>query len=99
CLFNNWKTVIPTLVQPFLQYLMQTLGKPVNIPSSSLSHCAQACELKQTMLICLYFNRKSPFLVHWRHTHGTQKQILPRSQCRCANVPPCLKFYFTMDYS
>ncbi|KIJ09255.1 hypothetical protein PAXINDRAFT_17653 [Paxillus involutus ATCC 200175] len=48
--FNNWKTVIPTLVQPFLQYLTQTLGKPVNIPSSSISCCAQACELKQTML-------------------------------------------------
>ncbi|KIK91409.1 hypothetical protein PAXRUDRAFT_149562, partial [Paxillus rubicundulus Ve08.2h10] len=64
CLFNNWKMVIPTLIQPFLQYLMQMLGEPVNILSSSISHCTQACKLKQTMLICLYFDCKFSLSVH-----------------------------------
>ncbi|KIJ19343.1 hypothetical protein PAXINDRAFT_7830 [Paxillus involutus ATCC 200175] len=72
CLFDNWKTVIPTLVQPFLQYLTQMLGKPVNIPSSSISDCAQACELKQTMLVCLYFN------------HFAQVAV---QTCKCASLP------------
>ncbi|KIK91339.1 hypothetical protein PAXRUDRAFT_149701, partial [Paxillus rubicundulus Ve08.2h10] len=80
CLFNNWKTVIPTLIQPFLQYLMQMLGKPDNIPSSSISHCPQACKLKQTMVLCLYFDHKSPFLV----TVQT---------CKCTSLPQVLLYY------
>ncbi|KIK91904.1 hypothetical protein PAXRUDRAFT_13523 [Paxillus rubicundulus Ve08.2h10] len=77
-LFNNWKTVIPTLVQPFIQYLTQTLGKPVNIPSSSISCCAQACELKQTMLVCLYFDYFAQVVVQ---------------MCKCASLPQVLLYY------
>jgi len=27
--FSNWKSVIPTIVRPYLEYLSETVGKPV----------------------------------------------------------------------
>ncbi|KAI5986589.1 hypothetical protein EDD15DRAFT_2373023 [Pisolithus albus] len=56
-LFQNWKAVIPTLVEIFLSYLTRTMGKPIPTPSSTMSHCLQACETKTSVVICLYLDR------------------------------------------
>ncbi|KIJ58586.1 hypothetical protein HYDPIDRAFT_34030 [Hydnomerulius pinastri MD-312] len=74
-LFESWKTVIPTLVDPFLWYLTQTLGKPVSPPNSTISHCMGACESKKTTLVCLHFN------------HFTSITVLA---CKCASLPQVL---------
>ncbi|KAF8452783.1 hypothetical protein L210DRAFT_3608606 [Boletus edulis BED1] len=52
--FDNWKKVIPTLVEPYMQYVAGTHGKPIHPPSDTLSLCAQACEKKKNVLTCLY---------------------------------------------
>ena len=39
-LFNHWKSVIPTMVRPYLEYLGETLGKPLPQHTSSLSACS-----------------------------------------------------------
>ncbi|KIK99116.1 hypothetical protein PAXRUDRAFT_113887, partial [Paxillus rubicundulus Ve08.2h10] len=59
-LFQSWKTLIPTFIDPILQYLTWMLGKPVSPPNSMISHCVHlgACEFKKTILICLHFNCK-----------------------------------------
>ena len=38
-LFNHWKSVIPTMVHPYLEYLGEPLGKPLPQHASSLSAC------------------------------------------------------------
>ncbi|KAI6104059.1 hypothetical protein EV401DRAFT_1821443, partial [Pisolithus croceorrhizus] len=56
--FSRWKSVIPTMVRPYLEYLSETLGKPLTQQVSSLSSCSQNCEKKLTNITCLYFDCK-----------------------------------------
>ncbi|KAI5989499.1 hypothetical protein EDD15DRAFT_2108034, partial [Pisolithus albus] len=74
-LFQNWKAVIPTLVEIFLSYLTCTMGKPIPTPSSTMSHCLQACETKTSVVVCLYLD-------HFRS--------IPVYSCKCASLPQVL---------
>ena len=56
---DAWKKIVPTMIEPFLQYITQTLGKPAPPPSATISCCQQGCIPKKMTLICLYFDRKS----------------------------------------
>lgn len=55
---DSWKSVIPTIVEGYLVYLTQTLGKPMTLPSSMISRCKHDCESKKITLVCLYFDHK-----------------------------------------
>lgn len=57
-LFSHWKSVIPTLVRPHLEYLSETLGKPLPSHPSSLSICSCDCDKQSTNITCLYFDCK-----------------------------------------
>ena len=56
--YDKWKTTIPTLIEPFLIYLEQTLGKAVPQPAATLSCCQAACETKKTELVALFYDCK-----------------------------------------
>ncbi|KAF8834006.1 hypothetical protein BDN67DRAFT_985637 [Paxillus ammoniavirescens] len=58
-LFNSWKAVIPTLINPFLQYLTRTLGKPAILPSSAISYyfasvTVQTCKCTSLQQVLVY---------------------------------------------
>ena len=56
-LYNSWKSLIPTLILPFLNYTSRMLGKPLPPCSPSISLCKQNnCERKITKILCLLFN-------------------------------------------
>ncbi|KIM53545.1 hypothetical protein SCLCIDRAFT_138868 [Scleroderma citrinum Foug A] len=56
-LYNSWKTLIPTLVLPFLNYMSRTLGKPLLPCSPSILLCKQNnCEQKMMKILCLLFD-------------------------------------------
>ncbi|KIK12771.1 hypothetical protein PISMIDRAFT_120274 [Pisolithus microcarpus 441] len=74
-LFQNWKAVIPTLVETFLSYLTRTMGKPISTPPSTMSHCMQGCETKTSVVICLYFDHFCS---------------IPVYLCKCASPPQVL---------
>lgn len=58
-LYQNWKLLIPTLIQPYLHYVSQMLGKPLPPPSSPISFCnCTQCSHKPTHILCLFFDRK-----------------------------------------
>jgi len=58
-LYNSWKSLIPTLVLPFLNYTSRTLGKPLPPCSPSISLCKQNdCERKIVKILCLLFDRE-----------------------------------------
>lgn len=60
-LCSSWKTIIPTLIQPYLQYVAQTLGKPLPLFSLAIALCGQSqCTRKPVNILCLLFNRKFP---------------------------------------
>ena len=59
-LFSHWKSVIPTMVRPYLEYLGETLGKPLPRHAPSLSACLRDCEKRSTNITCLYFDCKFP---------------------------------------
>ena len=59
-----WQNVIPTMVEPYVKYLTQTLGKPLMTSNTILSGCSrEPCERKRVSIVCLYFDRMSPFLL------------------------------------
>lgn len=62
--FSSWKSVIPTIVHPYLKYLAGTLGKPLPQRISSPSTCSKNCDKKLTNVTCLYFDCKPPFVAN-----------------------------------
>ncbi|KIJ59523.1 hypothetical protein HYDPIDRAFT_51614, partial [Hydnomerulius pinastri MD-312] len=63
-LYNNWKSLIPTLVEPYLRYTSRTLGKPLLASPTSISLCNHAiCTWKPTKLLCLLSDRKFLYFV------------------------------------
>ncbi|KAI6163355.1 hypothetical protein EDD17DRAFT_1693658 [Pisolithus thermaeus] len=98
--FSRWKSVIPTMVRPYLEYLSETLGKPLTQQVSSLSSCSQNCEKKLTNITCLYFDSFISIAV-WCCECITLPQLLVRnslfltapSQPRMAVSVELLGFY------
>jgi len=57
CLYSSWKSLIPTLVLPFLNYTFRMLGKPLPPYSPYILLCKENnCEWKLTKILCLLFN-------------------------------------------
>ncbi|KIM60107.1 hypothetical protein SCLCIDRAFT_41377, partial [Scleroderma citrinum Foug A] len=54
--FSHWKSIIPTIIHPYLEYLSETLGKLLAQHVSSLSACLQDCEKQSAVITCLYFD-------------------------------------------
>ncbi|KAI5990331.1 hypothetical protein F5J12DRAFT_681809, partial [Pisolithus orientalis] len=54
-LYDNWMAVIPTIIEPYLQHMAETVGKPLITYDKPLSSCQAGCELKHSSLLCLYF--------------------------------------------
>lgn len=73
--FSGWKSVIPTIVRPYMQYLSETLGKPLAPQVSSLSACSQNCDQRLTNITCLYFDSFASIPVWW---------------CECITLPQLL---------
>ncbi|KAG1791589.1 uncharacterized protein HD556DRAFT_1200292, partial [Suillus plorans] len=55
-LYNNWRKLIPTLVDPHLKYYARTIGQGLDKPHKVISACATlSCAQKKTDLLCLFF--------------------------------------------
>jgi len=65
--FSNWKSIIPTIVCPYLEYLNETLGKLLTQHVSSLSTCLQDCEKQSTHITGLYFDCQSLLCPCYNH--------------------------------
>ncbi|KIK16562.1 hypothetical protein PISMIDRAFT_113125, partial [Pisolithus microcarpus 441] len=62
--FSSWKSIILTIVRPHLEYLSETLGKPLAQQMSSLSACSRNCDKRLTNITCLYFDCEHALFVH-----------------------------------
>ncbi|KAF9223339.1 hypothetical protein BS17DRAFT_705615 [Gyrodon lividus] len=57
CLYNSWKSLIPSLVIPYLQYMSRTLENPLSANSTLIFHCKEInCTWKSTKILCLLFD-------------------------------------------
>ena len=56
-LYDSWTAVIPTVVELYLQYMSETIGKPLVGHDTLLADCHGCCEPKRSSLLCLYFDR------------------------------------------
>lgn len=58
-LYDSWTAVIPTIIEPFLQYLSETIRRPLTSCDGLLfgCHASGTCEPKCSSLLCLYFDR------------------------------------------
>ncbi|KAI6112818.1 hypothetical protein F5141DRAFT_1272645 [Pisolithus sp. B1] len=98
--FSSWKLIIPTIVHPYLEYLSETLGKPLAQQISSLSACSRNCDKRLTNITCLYFDSFASTAV-WCCDCVTLPQLLVRnglfptapSQPRVAVSVELLGFY------
>ncbi|KAG2139317.1 hypothetical protein DEU56DRAFT_735682 [Suillus clintonianus] len=88
-LYTNWHRLIPTLVDPQLQYYARTLGQALERTQDVISACGTlSCAQKRTNLLCLFFDSNLPqVLLH----HG----LFPTapSQPRMAVSVDLLSFY------
>ena len=58
-LYSNWRSLIPTLIVPFLNYTSRTRGKPLPTFLPYISLCKQNdCERKVNKVLCLLFDRE-----------------------------------------
>lgn len=61
-LYSSWASILPTLVEPLLEYEHQSIGKPLTSPSSILRECINGrqldCEFKTFNILCLFPDRK-----------------------------------------
>ena len=55
-LYDNWHAVIPTIIELYLHYLAETIGKPLTRPDAMLIGFHGGCEPKCTSLLCLHFD-------------------------------------------
>jgi len=58
-LYESWSMVIPTIIESYLRYLTDTIGKPLSMHDTLLHNCHGDCEPKCSSLLCLYFDRAS----------------------------------------
>jgi hypothetical protein len=58
-LYNTWKVLIPTLVDPHLKYSARTHGHALPEVHPVISACAgRRCSQRQFSIVCLFFDRK-----------------------------------------
>ncbi|KIN94457.1 hypothetical protein M404DRAFT_168200, partial [Pisolithus tinctorius Marx 270] len=54
--YDSWTTLMPTIIEPYLQYSTETIRKPLVGCDTPISGCHGHCNLKHSSLLCLYFN-------------------------------------------
>ena len=58
-LYDNWNELLPTLVDPFLQYINRSHHSKSNYPgpdSKLIGTCKASCSAQKLSVTCLYFN-------------------------------------------
>ncbi|KAG1859382.1 hypothetical protein DFJ58DRAFT_840241 [Suillus subalutaceus] len=100
-LYKNWIALIPTLVDPVLQYFRRTQGKALENIHPVISACGKpSCTPKRTTMMCLFFDRFTSIDV-LSCTCSTLQQVLVHhglfptapSQPRMAVSVDLLSFY------
>lgn len=95
----SWKVLLPTIIEPFINYTAATLGKPLSVLTSSLSSCIAHCqESKSTTVLCLCFNRKYLKYIVTSLVNYDPHQVLYLLMSSAVAVPRCLKHLYLMDY-
>jgi hypothetical protein len=62
-LFENWKQLLPDLIEPHLRYLTSTTGVTLQPPASLRTTCQKPCIRRTVTILCLFFDRQSPRIV------------------------------------
>lgn len=88
-LYTKWQALLPSLVEPFLAFTTESIGKPAQVVGGYLEGSCQSggvfCEVKETPILCLYFD-------HIYHRHriayysDNALQILKRLTSNIARV-------------
>jgi hypothetical protein len=59
-LYSSWKALIPSLVDPLLQFISDSMGCVISPASNLYCECTrQDCVAKTTSMTCIYYNRES----------------------------------------
>ena len=96
-LYSSWKSLIPTLVLPFLNYTSRMQGKPLPPFSSYISLCKQNnCEWKVTKIPCLLFDCEWLLM---SYTESNCMQILSPLKWWAASALQSPKFLSMQDCS
>ncbi|KAF9494123.1 hypothetical protein BDN71DRAFT_1483215 [Pleurotus eryngii] len=74
-LYSSWASLLPTLVEPLLEYECQSISKPLTSPSSILCECTSGhnidCKFKMFNMLCLFPDRcKCQMIPQHLVTHG-----------------------------
>ena len=102
CLYNSWKSLVSTLVAPYLHYASRTLRKPLPPMLPTLSLCNLViCVRKPTKILCLLFDRKLEIIFGigsdslqisslWRFWAAIAQQSLKSSSISACSPPHLL---------
>ena len=62
--YDKWKSMIPTVIQPYIMYLAHLLGKTPTSPPTILSHCEGGCDIVKKSEITALFNDCKIFAIN-----------------------------------
>ena len=89
----GWKSLIPTIIDPFLKYSAAALGQPLVALGSRISSCTSNCqEQKLTTVLCLFFDRKElqPLAVPPPNNKSPGFASIDVHSCCCSSLPQTL---------
>jgi hypothetical protein len=58
-LYDKWAQVLPSLIDPLLAYVTESMGNIVKLVTLLHCKCLKSCTLKTSKILCLFYDRKS----------------------------------------
>lgn len=97
-LYAKWRVLLPSLVEPLLGYLSDSVGKPLQSIDENLKAKCQGgsrrCEVKNTAVLCLYFDCKYHYSVSVNIYHSevtiTDFKTVNVEHCSCNHISSTL---------
>ena len=89
-LYNNWLSLIPTLVDDYLAYMQQTQGRLGRSPALDTSSCSDGiCPVKEFTIQCLHVDCMcTSFIIPYDLlTQIIDLQVTTFRACNCATLP------------
>ena len=64
-LYQRWRDLLPSLIDPLLEYISTSLGKVAIAPQELRSACQspETCTVKEVPIFCLFVDRASAFML------------------------------------
>ena len=101
-LYQRWRDLLPSLVDPLLEYISTSLGKVATAPQELRGLCQspETCTVKSSSVFCLFVDRASTSLQYYPYVStDLHSQMFRHTMLLHANVIQSPRCLLGVDYS